>query len=411
MSSWQPSTMFAGPLPSANVTHRYLSTLPASDNTSPIPDADVTTDPLQAQFVEVTIGPPLTIPTIFPASFFGGSNSIAGVATAVAGFTQNVCKFTPMYVCNPWEPIGNTDYNAASQLLFQNDVADPDAIQHRQMISMRYDPGGSTKPGSYGFLVGTSPGAAALIDSIARNTPPLCFSRSGVTTQTGFLAQAIANGFNVRFDIYKGSMAGKLDNASYAPARDVRKGYIGTGCNQTPSSAPAALALPFDNPAGSGTWDFNTYWAVEHPGVAPPTVTNPVTNITSTWGNAIYLPSRYTAKNYEVAQAANPGGLNDRSPGLPPSTPGETGNSTCSSQVPPASVDRRILFSAIINCQALTASGVLRGRKNTDIPVAAFGKFFLLQPVDQATGDVDAEFVGLVDKNDYVVRNVVQLYR
>ena len=133
---------------------RYLSALPASDRTFPIPSSlhvtEDATGALQTHFVEVTVTP-VTIPTIFPVSFFGGSTFPAH-ATAVAGFNKNVCDFTPMYVCNPYEPLSNTDYDAATQRSLHRDVADPDALEHRQMISMRRSPGDFNTPGNYGFL-------------------------------------------------------------------------------------------------------------------------------------------------------------------------------------------------------------------------------------------------------------------
>ena len=135
-----------------------------------------------------------------------------------------------MYVCNPWEAAGNTNYEAATQLIFDNDPADPNALQHRQMIRLRMDPGNSNNPGNYGFLASPlSNGLNAVRKSIAKVRPEACFSKRGVTTQTGFGGQAMAQGFNVRFDIYDGSMNAHKNDAAYAPALNVRKGYVYTG--------------------------------------------------------------------------------------------------------------------------------------------------------------------------------------
>jgi Flp pilus assembly protein TadG len=421
LASFPQSTLFGTganqdvtcPIPSCR---RYLSALPPTDNIYPIPATLVTTDPLQARYIEVRVTP-VTMSTILPASFFGGSNSVTAPAIAVAGFKQNVCKFTPMYVCNPYEPIGNTDYDAATQALFNNDVADPNALQHRQMISMRYSPGDFSQPGNYGFLVppfGNGLGSA-VVEAIANVNPATCYSQSGVDTQTGFGAQAIANAVNVRFDIYKGAMGGNKTDANYAPAHNVRKGYIGPACNSTLSSGspPPAMGLPPDtgpstSPAipniGNGNWDFDTYWSVEHPcdpvtGLCPP---KPL--VGGVAASNTNLPSRYSVLQYEIAQGTAPGGLNDASAG------GEVGHPVCSSQIAPP--DRRIMYNAIINCQVLSQpGGPLNGGKNTDIPVASFGKFFILKPVDPSTGGLDAEFVGLTKQGDGVVRNTFQLYR
>jgi len=156
---------------------------------------------------------------------------------------------------------------------------------------------------------------------------------------------------------------------------------------------------------GNGVWYFDTYWSVEHPTVTAP----------NGWSNTGTLPSRYVVYRYEVETA---GRLSDQSRGgspYPPgTTPKEDGQPHCNTHQPPASVDRRILFNAIINCQALTASGVLGGGRNTNIPVAAFGKFFLIHPLDKGPASdahIDAEFVGTVKQSDNVSFNNYQLYR
>jgi hypothetical protein len=416
-----------------SVTHRYLSALPASDQTYPIPNTLVTTDPLAAQFLEVTVTP-VTIQTILPAAFFGGSNSVTAPATAVAGFTQSVCKFTPMYVCNPWEAAGNTDYDAATQLIFDNDVANQDALQHRQMMRLRMDPGNSNQPGNYGFLASPlSNGFAAVRDSVASCQPQTCFAKRGVTTQTGFGAQGIAQGFNVRFDIYDGAMNSRKNDRNYSPALNVRKGYTYTNacnanadstadaCLASMSNSPTSLACsptkavpmppdtgfsPGSTTIGNGTWNFDTYWSIAHPTRTP---------APNGWSNA-NLPSRYHVYQYETDPAN--GMLNDQSRGALPYPPGtgpkEVGGPECNMNTCPTSVDRRILFNAIINCQALTNSGVLGPGHNTNIPVAAFAKFFLIHSIDKSPATdahIDAEFVGTVKQSDNVAKNNYQLYR
>jgi hypothetical protein len=317
-----------------------------------------------------------------------------------------------MYVCNPWEPVGNTDYDAATQLIFNNDPADPNALQHRQMLTLRMDPGGSNNPGNFGFLVSPlSNGLNALREAIAKVQPQACFSKRGVTTQTGFGGQAIAQGFNVRFDIYEGSMNSNRNAAAYAPALNVRKGYIYTGgnaCNADLDTRDPLGAVPMPpdtvpgTPVGNGVWDFDGYWSAEHPARSAP----------NGWSNTGTLPSRYSVYRYETDTA----GVNaDLSRGSPSGTaPQEDGPAHCNTNLPPASVDRRILFNAILNCQALTASGVLGGGSNSNIPVAAFGKFFLIHPIDRgasSVADINAEFVGTVKQSDNVSFNNYQLYR
>ena len=92
----------------------------------------------------------------------------------------------------------------------------------------------------------------------------------------------------------------------------------------------------------------------------------------------------------------------DRSPS------GETGAPACYtggaiSDLP----DRRILHAAIINCLSLG----LAGSAQSDVPVAAFGKFFLTLPLQRSQTDLYVEAVGLVRPGDSVNYDMVQLYR
>src|SRR5262249_2818789 len=83
---------------------KFYSRLPASD-ASPMSAGTLATSPGNARFVLVTVRP-VTLPTILPAAFVGGANTVTSAASAVAGFDQVVCGVTPMYVCNPYETAG-----------------------------------------------------------------------------------------------------------------------------------------------------------------------------------------------------------------------------------------------------------------------------------------------------------------
>src|SRR5438874_930675 len=83
---------------------RFLRSLPVRDS-DPILPGNVTSDPTQAAFVEVTVKP-IGLPTILPASVCGGSNLLTVGAQAVGGFDQVACDFTPIFVCNPFETPG-----------------------------------------------------------------------------------------------------------------------------------------------------------------------------------------------------------------------------------------------------------------------------------------------------------------
>src|SRR6185436_10389178 len=90
----------------------FLSSLPASDatpidpsNCLPVSDAtEIEESSVSARFVQVIVTPK-NFNTIFPVTFLGGAtNSAQSSAEAVAGMDQAVCNFTPLFMCNPFEP-------------------------------------------------------------------------------------------------------------------------------------------------------------------------------------------------------------------------------------------------------------------------------------------------------------------
>jgi hypothetical protein len=73
--------------------------------------------------------------------------------------------------------------------------------------------------------------------------------------------------------------------------------------------------------------------------------------------------------------------------------------------------DRRILYAAVVNCQSLRLVGDAQSDAQSNVPVAAFGKFFLTSPLARLQTDLYVEMVGLVRPGDGVSFDVVQLYR
>jgi Flp pilus assembly protein TadG len=422
-------------------SYRLLSSLPASD-TSPITSAYETTEPADAHFIEVTVTP-VTLTNILPASVFGGVNTITTGASAVAGLSQVVCDITPMYICNPFEQTGDT-YDQATQRVIQ---ALDDPASRRRLVKLRNDPGNSQLPGNFGFLQAPQTnGFNAVRDSIAKVHSPACFKQKGVDFQTGFGGNSVAPAFNVRFDAYDASMNSHRTDSDYAPAANVRKGYwLSSGnnyCNASPLDSCAdatqqcALALPNDsawtvqnargdNVLGNGNWNFDQYWSVAHPGVSAPNgwSSSAGTTCGPTTSTGCY-PSRYQVYQYEISiggalscRGSNctctgaAGGLCDKSSASTTApAPQEIGAPRCNTNSPPAGIDRRVLFVAIVNCQALG----LGGGTHSNVPVASFAKTFLTRTVDGSTGDILAEMVGRVgpgtgdtEHND----SQVQLYR
>ena len=386
---------------------KFYSRLPAND-ASPMSAGTPATSPGNARFVSVSVRP-VTLPTILPAAFFGGANTVTTAASAVAGFDQVVCGVTPVYVCNPYETAGMT-YEQATEAL-QRAAANP-SDQGRLMRLHQHDGNASYAADDYGFL--ESPTLASdemsLIDSLAIVRPAACFRQRGVDFRPG-LVRSAREGFNVRFDIYEGAMGERYNDSNYRPAQNVRKGYmlasgdenqnacaarrganwpIGSGPNRV-TGLPLDRSWPVDG-MGEGNWDFDSYWQVNHGDSEPPQ------SLSGGVASNADVPSRYRVYRYEIDQ----GRVADVSIG------GESGAPACYSGGDlPAAPDRRILHAAIVNCQSLQ----LAGEEQFNVPVAAFGKLFLTLPLERSQTDLYVEMVGLVRPGDGVSFDVVQLYR
>jgi len=285
------------------------------------------------------------------------------------------------------------------------------AADQARLIRLRqHDENTPYAAADYGFLNSPTLGSddASLIDGIAVLRPPVCFRQRGVNLRQG-LVRSAREGFNVRFDIYEEAMSDRSDSSNYRPALNVRKGYVipidegnqnacasRRGANWPIGSPPDQVTgLPLDGTwpdfsnMGEGNWDLNTYWRVNHQGKAPA--------LEDGSGN-IVATSRYRVYRYEIEH----GLVGDVSQG------GESGAPACYTgddltRIP----DRRILHAAIINCQSVPSMDDTQA----NVPVAAFGKFFLTLPLQRSQTDLYVELVGLVQPGDGVSFDVVQLYR
>jgi Flp pilus assembly protein TadG len=388
---------------------QFYNQLPASDS-SPLSGGIVAVDAMNAHFVAVTVRP-VTLPTLLPAALFGGASVVTTGASAVAGFDQVVCDVTPLFVCNPFE----TDEMSYEQATRALQVAAADPAIRRRLIRMRQNSGESRRydPGDYGFLASPTLGSSdeALIDGLARVHRNACFRHRGVNIRQGFVAN-VGDGFNVRFDLYNGAMVVNRYDSDYRPAENVRKGFVGA-LGESACAAQAATYWPIGTPPnqatglpldeewpymdgrmGNGMWDFDTYWQVNHGGSGRerPTIGGqPATNDDP--------PSRYDVYRYEIDQ----GFVGDESPGP------EIGAPACyRGAVLSAVPDRRVIQAAVINCRSLD----LEGGALADVPIAAFGKFFLTLPLMRSQTDIYVEIRGLVTPRDGTADfEMVQLYR
>jgi hypothetical protein len=398
---------------------KFLRSLPLRDS-DPILPGNLTSEPTQAAFVEVTVKP-IGLGTILPASFFGGSNVLTVGAQAVAGFDQVVCDFTPIFICNPFE-MGGMTYRQATEALVP---ASNDPAGQRKLIRLTatQEKIGAFVRGDFGYLrptTGTLPAHACgpiagggIGQAVAASRPSTCLRLSGVDLQPGD-DQVAMDGLNTRFDIYANGF--ESCKANYVADANVRKGYTTLGnvnwCDARPSGAnwpiadANAAAFPLDQnmilasededgdqtqvvaktiAIGNGIWDCAGYWRVAH--FAGPGKNFPPEGCTST-----ATISRYSVYQYEMNY------ISDRSPGA------EIGAPQCN---PLGIRNRRILNAAIINC---SSSPVAVTRNARDVPVAGFGKFFLTVPAAAGAGPY-AEFLGLIKPTDSVNHDMVQLYR
>jgi hypothetical protein len=154
-------------------------------------------------------------------------------------------------------------------------------------------------------------------------------------------------------------------------------------CFTTGSCSPSNI--------GNGTWNCQSYWNVSHPPALGHSAPSGCTSAATI--------SRYSVYQYEISHNY----LGDANV-----TTGETGAPQCSAAT--AQADRRILSVAIINCGS---SPVPIQSNASNVPVAAFGKFFLTVPVPTAGANKPyAEFLGLVGRGPGTGSfDQVQLYR
>ncbi|RWH66137.1 pilus assembly protein TadG-related protein [Mesorhizobium sp.] len=388
----------------------FLASIPASD-ASPVTSANYAASPTVTRFIQVKAQPE-TFSAIFPVSIAssGGSTDTSYniSAVSVAGFTSGVCNYTPVFICNPFEMVNGT--NTAGGATLEQAVSDP-AI-HRRLIELRLVGNNAAYgPGNFGFLQppdGVGNGAQALAQTIATSKPLGCYSTQGVSTKTGQNNGPVQDAFNVRFGINASGNA--FNSAEYGPATNVRMGASTSGNgNQCPSynkltfNATGNMGLPNDATTpymgghmGDGNWDLSTYWSTNFQSTTHP----------SAWDTT--KPTRYQVYKYEMANNLVGHASNGGEVGTPPSA--------C--LAPVTTVDRRLLYGAILNCNALQAAGNNLSGNSTNLPVEAFASFFITQPVSGANngGSVFVELVDITGRGgsgtlDNFLRDEAQLYR
>ncbi|MER9403242.1 pilus assembly protein TadG-related protein [Mesorhizobium caraganae] len=392
----------------------FLASIPTNDS-DPIIPANYAASAIATRFIQVKAQPE-SFTSMFPVSVSSSGSatdtSYNLSAVSVAGFTSGVCDFTPVFICNPYEndPDGHT-----------LDEAVTNPALHRRLIELRkVGNGAAAGPGNFGFLEppeGVGNGAQALAQTIATSRPIGCYSAQGVTTKTGQNAGPVQDAFNVRFGIRAGGS--HFNSPEYGPALNVRKGAStggngngngngnggGNQCpayNQLTFNGTGNMGLPRDLTApnmggrmGDGNWPLPNYWSTNFGSTTHP----------SSWDTT--KPTRYEVYKYEIAN-----GLVGTA-----STGGEVGTPPNACQPPVTTVDRRLIYGAILNCSALEQANDLSGH-SANLPVEAFGSFFLTEPVSSPSDDasVMVELVDITGRGgqgtlDNFLRDEAQLYR
>ncbi len=394
---------------------------PLPDDNEAITEADyANADPIVGQketrFVQVIVTP-TDFSTLFPASFLTGAsadNSMSFGAQAVAGFTSGVCDYTPVFICNPYENTADTGGVTLEE------AANSRALRRRQIL-LRMN--GFYSPGNFAFLqspVGN--GAKAIEEMLASTRPQGCYSREGVSTEPGQMSGPVKDGLNARFGLTK------TYRSTEPPAQNTRMGLKDINCNSGGANAAtfetnaaqgmgllrdschiAGNCTMMGGRMGAGDWDFddtaNSYWTVNHsPGGAKRSYTS------APWGGE--KPTRYEVYRYEL----DPNGDGDTSDSLlsDAAPNAETGVPICGS-TGVALPDRRILYGAIIDCTAVQAAGIKFTGRADNVPVRAFGSFFITEPI-KTDKDIYVELVDITGRGgrgtlDNFLRDEAQLYR
>jgi hypothetical protein len=390
----------------------------------------VADDDLEAAFVEVTAEPETLSYMLLPLLDLFGTGAQAAPteglvrARAVAGWKREVCRTPPIYMCNPYETATNKEFTPI--------IGQQIRLRHQQSAEGQQFPGGWSLldvPDGHGppecaDLPLVNPHKIACV--LAAVDPQTQCLSANVNTRPGFAAPA-PEGINVRFDFYSTQgLIGLKENPNFAPSRNVTKGVVQSGaslnqrCAQQDPDFLVAQTVPlprdpcfatdtcptdlngdprFGNETDAGRLaSLAAYWLTNHGGVLPPAL--------SFVGVTRYDVYRYEINNNLIPNMGGTGGeIGERSAavGAP---------QRCSNQagVNNPVIDRRELIVAVINC----LEHDLRGNVD-DVPVEAFGRLFITEPIDTPPGpnDLWIEMLGVAEPGDEtgVVHDFPVLFR
>jgi hypothetical protein len=483
---------------------RFLRSLPQDDPPTRGDDRPITAteyiDPTagtqasrdeEARFIDVHIGGRDVTNILVRLLMLMGQGLVATSttsATAVAGQDQVICNVPPMFLCNPTEPDGNTDLTLAM---------DANVLKGRQLRFFAQGGGGTMTPGNFGLLcpLGSEDeqptcGAKSIRDAMASKTGT-CIKQQLVTTAPGADLGMVRAGVNARFD-YFGPQARTEDNIpwrtldDFVPAGNVTQGgtppgTAGGGSTQckynsidpVDGTIDVAKEFPRDScflagncdtdpmningsdVVGNGTWDYKTYFRINHACNPDPGIPDNTCNQDGDWkpadwdavtGNTVanptWPPTRYETYRYELERTPDAivttnQQIYDENTGLPLLdsngnliTTKENGHQECFQGTPPEYpiyeyypdqgrdlrllYDRRIMPIAIANCNAIEAdpNNSTSGKFSFEVPETIY--VFLPEVMDEPSqSEIYAEILGTLDAGaiETLVRDVVQIYR
>ena len=375
-----------------------------------------TTD-ANADYVEVTVDSRTANFALTPVVARLSSPSLS--AKAFAGLGSAICKVPPVMICNPLEASGNLNWDPGANV-----------GKGLRLVSVG-NGGGGWAPGNFGYIDthGGSNGATGLREALGwLSAPGDCIEADGVDTKPG-ASTSVTDAINTRFDIDNSNPAcpnggncppsansvKDLIRPSDAPSgnncRIHNQGWVEGSIKYLPSSATTALTTaqmptvmghPRDmchsvDPmtcaqVGDGSWDRNAYFYVNY-------------GSTFDWQAAMnaagYTASsvtRYQVYQWEMAHPVVTVGGVSKGIGTPRSVDGRYsyGAPICtpSGITPgPATVDRRRISAAIVNCVASGVAG-----NSTDVTVTKWAELFLVEPSyardRTGAGDVYVEVIG-----------------
>jgi len=381
--------------------------------------------PYEARFIEVTTQQ-ITVNNSFIQVVGGGPTAVTN-ATAVAGFTQVLCKRAPLAICNPTEnppaPAGTGAYGNPAPPFRLADW------KGREILIKGAKNNADWVPGDFSLVdIDGTQSTPAIWDALAAAEPDICIN-ARIDLKPG-QTNGARSALNTRFGSYFGPNGnGKGNQTKYRPAKNVTKGKsLAPDCsleNPDPSLV-TSMPLPHDNGAtnyvgasnpsggitndyrfGNGTWNCLTYWNTMHPNLTIGPPPNCADNSNAVSRNDVY---KYEIDNEIPNPSTDPSQSPPYEDGL------GLGTNACYSGDPLAVtndiLDRREVYFAVINCIEL---GPLHGNSSGPLPVEAFVKGFLTRPVEEPSSGVEI-YLEIVDiarpgDGDGVLHDIVQLYR